>query len=100
MHTCLHREVWLGMDMLPGLLLTPARQDGRGRERADPQINASMHRFHRKGDEVCWLTDLGRLWFLGRAVRELGLCTHTTFARASFFISFMFTWSICVAPNR
>eukprot|EP00965_Chrysotila_dentata_P087378 2885110-Pleurochrysis_carterae.AAC.1 len=67
--------------MLPGLLLTPARRDGRERERADPQIKASVHRFHRGGDEVCWLANLGRLWFLGRVVRELGLGTHTTFAR-------------------
>eukprot|EP00965_Chrysotila_dentata_P031689 1057062-Pleurochrysis_carterae.AAC.1 len=50
MHTCLRREAWLGMDMLPGLL-TPARQGGRERERADPQVRASVHRFHRKGDE-------------------------------------------------
>eukprot|EP00959_Pyramimonas_sp_CCMP1952_P297489 6223557-Pyramimonas_sp.AAC.1 len=63
--------------MLPGLLLTPARQDGHGRERAGPHVNASVHRFHRKGDEVCWRADLGRLWFLGRTVRELGLGTHT-----------------------
>eukprot|EP00965_Chrysotila_dentata_P120306 3977833-Pleurochrysis_carterae.AAC.1 len=85
--------------MLPGLLLTPARQGGRGRERADPQVHASVHRFHRKGDEVCWRADLGHLWLLGRVVRELGLGTHTTFARASFFISLAFAWSICVTPN-
>eukprot|EP00965_Chrysotila_dentata_P053740 1782802-Pleurochrysis_carterae.AAC.1 len=61
MHACLRREAWLGMGMLTGLLLTPARRDGRGRERADPQVNASVHRFHWKGDEVCWWADLGRL---------------------------------------
>eukprot|EP00965_Chrysotila_dentata_P183622 6063263-Pleurochrysis_carterae.AAC.1 len=44
--------------MLPGLLLTPARQDGCERERAVPQVNASVHRSHRKGDEVCWRATL------------------------------------------
>eukprot|EP00965_Chrysotila_dentata_P175619 5797522-Pleurochrysis_carterae.AAC.1 len=61
MHTCLRREAWLGMDMLPGLLFTPARQGGRNRERADPQVYASVHRFHWKRDEVCWRADLRHL---------------------------------------
>eukprot|EP00965_Chrysotila_dentata_P095077 3143138-Pleurochrysis_carterae.AAC.1 len=58
MHTCLRREAWLSMDMLPGILLTPARQGGRKRERAGPQVRASVHRFHGKGDEVCWRASL------------------------------------------
>eukprot|EP00965_Chrysotila_dentata_P004206 135943-Pleurochrysis_carterae.AAC.1 len=61
MHTCLRREAWLGMDMLPGLLLTSARQGGLERERADPQVRASVHRFYRKGDGVCGRADLEHL---------------------------------------
>eukprot|EP00965_Chrysotila_dentata_P122440 4046753-Pleurochrysis_carterae.AAC.1 len=76
MHTRLRREVWPVVDMLPGLFFTPARQSGRGHERADPPVHASVHRFHWKRDEVCWRTDLGHLWFLRRVVRELGLGTN------------------------
>eukprot|EP00965_Chrysotila_dentata_P157779 5211629-Pleurochrysis_carterae.AAC.1 len=76
--------------MLSGLSLTPARRGGCEYERADPYVHASVHRFRGEGDEVCWQADLGHLWFLWRVVRELGLSTHTTFARASSFISFTF----------
>eukprot|EP00965_Chrysotila_dentata_P013656 451911-Pleurochrysis_carterae.AAC.1 len=34
---------------------------GRERERTGPQVRASVHRFRRKGDEVCWRADLGHL---------------------------------------
>eukprot|EP00965_Chrysotila_dentata_P030638 1020235-Pleurochrysis_carterae.AAC.1 len=86
--------------MLFGLSFTPARQNGCEHERADPYVQASVHRSRGKGDEVCSRADLGHLRFLWRVVQELGLGTHTAFARTSFFVSFALAWSICIALDR